>query len=92
VALGADYDIFCGVRIREEAAKLGTRGGTLRGLAVTGGIVTAVGIVLAGTLAALARQKTAGVTEVDIAVASGVLLDALLVRTRLVPAALVCPR
>lgn len=45
-------------------------------------------IVLAGTFAALARQKTVKVTEADIVVARGVLLDTLLVRTVLVPAAL----
>jgi putative drug exporter of the RND superfamily len=89
VALGADYDIFRSVRIREEAAKLGTRGGTLRDLAVTGGIITAAGFVLAGTFAALARKKTVDVAEAGIAVAPGVLPGALLVRIMLVPATLV---
>jgi hypothetical protein len=45
-------------------------------------------IVLAGTFAALARQKTVGVTGVGIAVALGVLLDTVLVRTMLVLATL----
>jgi RND superfamily putative drug exporter len=45
-------------------------------------------IVLARTFAVLARQKTVEVTAVGIAVALGVLLDTLLVRTILVPAAL----
>ena len=67
---------------------LGTRCGTLRGLTLTGGIITAASIVLAGTSATLARQKTVEVTEVGIAIALGVLLDALLARTMLVPAAL----
>lgn len=65
-----------------------TRCGTLRGLAVTGGIITVASIVLAGPSAALARQKTVEVTEVGIAIALGVLLDTLLVWTMLVPAAL----
>jgi putative drug exporter of the RND superfamily len=55
---------------------------------VTGGIITAASIVLAGTSAALARQETVEVTEVGMAVALGVLLDTLLVRTMLVPATL----
>ena len=88
VALGVDYNIFLSARIREEAAKLGTRSGTLRGLGVTGGVITAAGIVLAGTFAALALQNTVNVTEIGIAVALGVLLDTLLVRTMLVPATL----
>lgn len=70
---------------------LGTRYGTLRGLAVMGGIITAASIVLAGTSAALARQKTVEVTEVGIAGAVGVLLDTLLVRTLFVPATLLAP-
>ena len=44
--------------------------------------------MLAGTFAVLARQKTVEVTDVGIAVALGVMLDTLLVRTMLVPATL----
>jgi putative drug exporter of the RND superfamily len=87
-ALGVDYNIFLTARIREEARHLGTRQGTLRGLTVTGGVITAAGIVLAATFAALIPQPTVYLTEVGTAVAIGVLLDTLLVRTVLVPAAL----
>jgi RND superfamily putative drug exporter len=86
VALGVDYNIFLSARIREEARRLGTRRGALRGLAVTGGVITAAGIVLAGTFADLARLPNVPVADVGIAVALGVLLDTLLVRTVLVPA------
>ena len=41
-------------RVREEAIEHGTREGTLRGLAVTGAVITGAGIVLAGTFGALA--------------------------------------
>jgi len=88
VALGVDYNIFLAARIREEARTLGTRQGTLHGLAVTGGVITAAGIVLAATFAALAQLPSVPVTQVGIAVAIGVLLDTLLVRTVLVPAGL----
>jgi putative drug exporter of the RND superfamily len=88
VALGVDYNIFLSARIREEARHSGTRDGTLRGLGVTGGVITAAGIVLAGTFAALAQLPSVPVTQVGIAVAVGVLLDTLLVRTVLVPASL----
>ncbi len=87
VALGVDYNIFLSARIREESRLAGLRQGTLRGLGVTGGVITAAGIVLAGTFADLARLPNAPVAEVGIAVALGVLLDTLLVRTVLVPAA-----
>ena len=88
VALGVDYNIFLSARIREEAATLGTRPGTLRGLGVTGGVITAAGLVMAGTFAALTQLPSVPVAQVGIAVAVGVLLDTLLVRTVLVPAAL----
>lgn len=86
-ALGVDYNIFLAARIREESRHLGIRQGTLRGLGVTG-VITAAGIVLAATFAALVLEPTVYLTEVGTAVAIGVLLDTLLVRTVLVPAAL----
>jgi putative drug exporter of the RND superfamily len=88
VALGVDYNIFLTARIREESRLAGIRQGTLRGLAVTGGVITAAGLVMAGTFGDLARIPYVPVTEVGIAVAVGVLLDTLLVRTVLVPASL----
>jgi RND superfamily putative drug exporter len=88
VALGVDYNIFLSARIREESRRLGLRGGTLRGLGATGGVITAAGIVLAGTFAALTQIPEVNITEVGTAVALGVLLDTLLVRTILVPAGL----
>jgi RND superfamily putative drug exporter len=86
VALGVDYNIFLTARIREESQQAGTVTGTLRGLGRTGGMITAAGIVLAGTFAALAQLPSVSLTEVGTAVAIGVLLDTLLVRTVLVPA------
>ena len=44
VALGVDYNIFLAARIREETRQAGTRQGTLRGLSVTGGVITAAGL------------------------------------------------
>ncbi len=88
VALGVDYNIFLSARVREESRRLGLRDGTLRGLGVTGGVITAAGIVLAGTFAALTQIQQVDITEVGTAVALGVLLDTLVVRTVLVPASL----
>ncbi|HEY2793619.1 MAG TPA: MMPL family transporter, partial [Micromonosporaceae bacterium] len=88
VALGVDYNIFLIARIREEARDAGTRDGTLRGLTVTGGVITAAGVVLAATFAALSRLPYVPVAQVGTAIAIGVLLDTLLVRTVLVPAGL----
>ncbi|MFB9838517.1 MMPL family transporter [Actinoallomurus acaciae] len=86
VALGVDYNIFLLTRVREEARRLGTRRGVLRGLTVTGGVITSAGVVLAATFAALATLPLTGMVEMAFAVAFGVLLDTLLVRSLLVPA------
>jgi RND superfamily putative drug exporter len=56
----------------------------LRGVSVTGGVITAAGVVLAGTFLALTQIPQVNITEVGVAVALGVLL----VRTVLVPASL----
>jgi len=86
VALGVDYNIFLMARVREETLEHGTRAGTLRGLAVTGGVITSAGIVLAGTFSTLAVLPLIFLTELGFVVAFGVLLDTFLVRSILVPA------
>ena len=86
VALGIDYNIFLMARVREEAVHLGTRRGMLKGLAVTGGVITSAGLVLAGTFSVLAVLPLVTLTEVGFIVAFGVLLDTLIVRSILVPA------
>jgi RND superfamily putative drug exporter len=86
VALGVDYNIFLMTRVREETAQRGHRAGTLVGLAVTGGVITSAGVVLAATFAALAVLPLVFLAELAFAVAFGVLLDALVVRSLLVPA------
>jgi putative drug exporter of the RND superfamily len=86
VALGIDYNIFLMTRVREEAAKHGPRRGALIGLAATGGVITSAGAVLAGTFAALATLPVTFLTELGFAVAFGVLLDTIIVRSVLVTA------
>ncbi|HEY2795633.1 MAG TPA: MMPL family transporter, partial [Micromonosporaceae bacterium] len=84
VALGIDYNIFLMTRVREEALRYGTRRGALIGLAATGGVITSAGLVLAGTFAVLATLPLTAFTEIGFAVAFGVLLDTLVVRSVLV--------
>jgi RND superfamily putative drug exporter len=86
VALGVDYNIFLMARVREEARRYGTRPGMLRGLAVTGGVITSAGIVLAGTFSVLAALPLVFLTEIGFVIAFGVLLDTFIVRSVLVPA------
>jgi RND superfamily putative drug exporter len=86
VALGIDYNIFLMTRVREEAGKHGPRHGAITGLAATGGVITSAGAVLAGTFAALATLPVTFLAELGFAVAFGVLLDTLVVRSVLVTA------
>jgi RND superfamily putative drug exporter len=86
VALGVDYNIFLMARAREETIGSGTRPGMLKALAVTGGVITSAGIVLAGTFSVLGVLPLVALTEIGFIVAFGVLLDTLVVRTLLVPA------
>jgi RND superfamily putative drug exporter len=86
VALGIDYNIFLMTRIREETLRHGTRTGIKRGLAVTGGVITSAGLVLAATFAVLGVIAVVFLAELGFAVAVGVLIDTILVRSVLVPA------
>jgi putative drug exporter of the RND superfamily len=84
VALGIDYNIFLMTRVREETVKGGPRHGALTGLSATGAVITSAGAVLAGTFAALATLPITFLAELGFAVAFGVLLDAIVVRSVLV--------
>lgn len=86
VALGIDYNIFLMTRVREESLGHGTRRGVLRGLTITGGVITSAGIVLAATFAALSVIPILFLVQLAFIVAFGVLLDTFVVRTLLVPA------
>ena len=86
VALGVDYNIFLMTRVREESVRLGTRPGILRGLTVTGGVITSAGIVLAATFLVLGVLPLVFLRELGFAVAIGVLLDTFVIRSALVPA------
>ncbi|MFS0706201.1 MMPL family transporter [Cellulomonas sp. 179-A 9B4 NHS] len=85
VALGVDYTIFLMTRVREESLAHGTRAGIVRGLAVTGGVITSAGLVLATTFAALAVIPLLFLAQIAFIVALGVLIDTFVVRSLLVP-------
>lgn len=86
VALGIDYNIFLMTRVREESLEHGTREGVLRGLSITGGVITSAGLVLAATFAALGVIPILFLAQLAFIVAFGVLLDTFVVRSLLVPA------
>ncbi|MGW9112291.1 MMPL family transporter [Microbacterium sp. NPDC055683] len=86
VALGIDYNIFLMTRVREESLRHGTRDGIIRGLAITGGVITSAGLVLAATFTALSVIPVLFLVQLAFIVAFGVLLDTFIVRSLLVPA------
>jgi len=97
LALGEDYNILVMTRIREEAHRLPLADAVSRALQVTGTTVTSAGLVLAGTFGVLAivgsgsagAQNVRTIVVVGVGLALGVLMDTFLVRTLLVPAAVV---
>ncbi len=86
VALGIDYNIFLMTRVREETPEHGTRRASLIALGATGGVITSAGLVLAATFLVLATLPLVAFAEIGFAVALGVLLDTLIVRSVLVTA------
>jgi putative drug exporter of the RND superfamily len=97
LALGEDYNVLVMTRIREEAQHLPLREAVGRALSVTGTTVTSAGLVLAGTFGVLAivgsssagPQNVRTIVNVGVGLALGVLMDTFLVRTLLVPSAVV---
>jgi putative drug exporter of the RND superfamily len=91
LALGEDYNILVMTRIREEASRIPLRQAVTRALERTGPTVSSAGLILAGTFGvfalAVGRQPGGGVfTGILASIAIGILMDAFLVRTLLVPA------
>ncbi|WP_241732761.1 MMPL family transporter, partial [Dietzia sp. B19] len=86
VALGVDYSVFLIIRSREEAATHSTREAMVRAVALTGGVITSAGIVLASVFVVLGVLPLIVLTQVGVIVALGVLLDTFVVRTLVVPA------
>lgn len=84
VALSIDYSIFLMTRVREEALQHGTRTGVRRGLAMTGGVITSAGLVLAATFGALVVIPLLFLAQIAFIVAVGVLIDTFVVRSLLV--------
>ena len=86
VALGGDYNIFLTTRAKEEAEEHDTTRAISIALAVTGGVITSAGILLAAVFTVLGVLPLITLTQIGVIVGFGVLLDTLLVRSVLVPA------
>lgn len=90
IGLSTDYNILLISRVREEARRGDDyRAAVATAVERTGGIITTCGLVLAGSFGALMLASVTGLRELGFAVAFGVMLDTLLLRTILVPALVV---
>ena len=85
VAVGEDYNILMVTRAIAERRRRGADGGIRRGLARTGGTITACGLIMAGTFATLMLAGLGTLVQIGFALAVGVLLDTFIVRPFLVP-------
>jgi RND superfamily putative drug exporter len=86
VAVGEDYNILMVTRALQEGKRHGPTEGVRRGLARTGGTITACGVIMAGTFATLTLAGLGTLVQIGFALGVGVLLDTLLIRPFLVPA------
>jgi uncharacterized membrane protein YdfJ with MMPL/SSD domain len=85
-ALSTDYGVFLLGRIKEARdAGADDREAVAAGLGATGRVVTAAAILLAVAIGAFSTSSITFIQEIGVAVATGVLLDAFIVRSLLVP-------
>lgn len=84
--LSMDYEVFIVTRMREARdAGESTSEAIRHGLAHTGGVVTAAAVILVGALGGLANGHIAGLQQLGVGLALGILIDATIVRTLLMP-------
>ncbi|QSB06668.1 MMPL family transporter [Natronoglycomyces albus] len=85
VALGIDYTIFLVQRARAETRPHGTPEAMVRAVSRTGAVITSAGVVLAAVFAALGVLPLVALGQLGVIVGVGIVVDALLVRTVIVP-------
>jgi RND superfamily putative drug exporter len=85
-ALSTDYGVFLLGRIKEaHDAGVDDREAVASGLGATGRVVTAAAILLAVAIGAFSTSSIPFIQEIGVATATGVLIDAFVVRSLLVP-------
>eukprot|EP00040_Diaphanoeca_grandis_P037052 m.239504 g.239504 ORF g.239504 m.239504 type:complete len:890 (-) comp33745_c6_seq1:229-2898(-) len=87
VGLGLDYDVFLISRVVEyRKAGVSSRDAIICGTAMTGGIITAAGIIMGIAFAGLLFCNEAVLNELSFFLLIAVLIDTMVIRTMLVPA------
>lgn len=84
VAVGADYNLLLAMRLRDEA-RAGVRSAIIRAFAGTGSVVTTAGIVFGLTMFAMLGASVVTIAQVGSTIGIGLMIDALVVRTFVVP-------
>ncbi|ALC87069.1 hypothetical protein AM499_15490 [Bacillus sp. FJAT-22090] len=88
VALGVDYSIMLMSRLKEERKLLSEQEAIAKSVELTGGVISAAGLILAATFAVLITQPVMELKVFGFVVAFGVLIDTFIVRPLLLPALL----
>lgn len=89
LGLGIDYNVFLLTRVREEKVKgRSATESVVSAVAATGGIITAAAVILASAFLVLATGRFLLLVAIGFSVATAILLDAMVVRTYLVPSIL----
>ncbi|MER5976201.1 MMPL family transporter [Streptomyces sp. NPDC001857] len=85
--LSMDYGVFLLSRIKEEYDRTGDHEGAVRlGLQRTGGLITAAAVILAVVMVAIGTSRVTNTKMLGLGIALAVLMDAMVVRSLLVPA------
>ncbi|MDR3636123.1 MAG: MMPL family transporter, partial [Isosphaeraceae bacterium] len=85
VAVGVDYNVFLMDRVREESKRLGLRGGLIRAVGQTGGLITSAAAITACSFASFMISPLGSLRQLGFALVVGITVDAVLVRPLLVP-------
>ncbi|MFF7946718.1 MMPL family transporter [Streptomyces griseorubiginosus] len=85
--LSMDYGVFLLSRIKEEHDRTGDHEEAIRhGLQRTGGLITAAAVILAVVMVAIGTSRVTNTKMLGLGIALAVLMDAMIVRSLLVPA------
>lgn len=85
--LSMDYGVFLLSRVKEEYDRTGEHEHSVRfGLRHTGGLITAAAVILAVVMVAIGTSRVTNTKMLGLGVALAVLMDAMVVRSLLVPA------
>jgi uncharacterized membrane protein YdfJ with MMPL/SSD domain len=88
--LSMDYEVFMVSRMREAWVRgASNEEAIVEGLSETGGVVTAAAIILVGALGGFVFGHFAGLQQLGVGLAFGILIDATIIRGLLLPSAMV---